>query len=174
MNLTLRYSLQLFSESQDLGGTCVKILITYVKTEALSCRTTNPQASEKPASKDLFPSPTSPILFLWTQISEQSTRNNKEHMFPWARTECTKGSICILEIFFCRKSVCAKKTEHMCWMNLGRTVPLLCCLWKITSITLSLSLILAFHQHFIQMKQIWKTNTKNKTTGYTAFVVQHI
>lgn len=62
----------------------------------------------------------------------------------------------------------------MCWMNSGKTAPLLCCLWKITSTTPGLSLTPAFHQHFIKIKQIWKTNTKNKMTDYTAFMVQRI
>lgn len=153
-------SLQLFSDSQDLGGACVEILITYVETgKVLSCWTTNARASEKPASEALFPSPTTPILFLWTEISEQSTWNNKQHIFPWARIKCRKESICILEILFCRKPVCARKTEQMCWMNLSKTAPLLCCLWKITSTTAGLSLTLAsaFHQNQTNMKKTPRT-----------------
>ena len=168
-------SFQLFSDFQDLGGTCVKVLVTYVKPEeALSCWTTNAGASEQPASETLFPSPTGSILFLWTLISEQSTWIDKQQVFSWGRIECRKESIYLLEIPFCRKSVCARKTEHMCWMNLGKTAPFLHCLWKITSTTPGLSLMLAFHQHFIKIQQIWKTNTKNKMTSYTELMVQHI
>lgn len=66
-----------------------------------------------------------------------------------------------------RKSVCARKTEHTCWMNLGKTASLLCCLWKITSTTPGLSLML-----FTSISS--KSNKYEKQTPRTrGLAIQH-
>lgn len=70
----------------------------YLREDRGSAQLLNYQASGKSAGEALFPSPTGSILFLWTQISEHSTRNNKQHIFPWARIKCRKESIYILYI----------------------------------------------------------------------------
>lgn len=123
------FSFHNYSLTWDLGGAYVKTLITYVSTGSVQLLKYQCIAPGKPASKAQFPSPPSLLLCLWTQQSEEGTWNNVQHIFPWTRIEHRKETICILEILFCRKSMCQ---EHMCWMNLGKAVSLLCCLRKIT------------------------------------------
>lgn len=109
------------------------------------------RAPGKPASKAQFPGPPSPLLFLWTQLSEKSTWNIVQHVFPWTRIECRKETICILEILFCRKSMCQENGTYV--LNEFKQSCTFAMLFKKNHIYyISLRLTWVFHQHLIKIE----------------------
>lgn len=161
-------SLHNYSLTRDLGDSCVETLITYVKTqEVLGCWSTNAQVPGKPASKAQFPSP---LLFLWTQLSEKSTWNIVQHVFLWTRIECRKETICILKILFCRKSMCQENGTYV--LNEFRQSCTFAVLFKKKSHLLYQSETdMGFSSAF---NQNWNTNTKYKmTVQHSWFTMAH-
>lgn len=86
-----------------------------------------------------------------------------QQTFPWTRIKCSKGTICILEIMFCRRSMCQEKGTYVL-NEFRQSCTFAVLLQKNHIYHIILRLTWAFHQHFIKTEQIWNTNTKYKMT----------